>query len=288
MYFLGFMPHSPSSRLGSWLKTPIRSRLGTISLVGALKDTRGINPKSMRILGSYAMILIRSGKGQYADARGAQIEFQAGDVIFVFPDLAHAYGPQKSNSWEQVYVVFQGPQFDLLQQTEILSPSTPVWSLGPVEHWQHRLEEIFPSVPPQNDFESTRTLGRFASLITDMAATQAEAKQSPRDAWLGESMHLLAEPSAQGWLTPQQTAQRVGLSYENFRKLFAKQLGESPGAFQKRRRIEHACAMIYQSSRSFKDLADEHGFCDVFHFSKVFSQVMGESPSEFRKRVNGQ
>lgn len=281
------MPAQSSFRLGSWLKAPIRSKIGTLSLVGALQDTRGINPKSMRVLGSYALIFIRSGKGRYRDAHGQDLAFQAGDAILVFPDLAHAYGPQPGGRWEQIYTVFHGPQFELLQEAGILSPDNPLWRLGPVAHWQHRLEEIFWGDAPRSEAEAARTLGRFSSLITDMAATQAEARRSPREAWLGESMHLLAEPSAHGWLSPQEAAQRVGLSYENFRKLFAKHVGESPGAFQKRRRIEHACAMIYQSSRSFKDLADEHGFCDVFHFSKAFTQVMGESPSAYRKRVNG-
>ncbi|MBD5777900.1 helix-turn-helix domain-containing protein [Pelagicoccus sp. NFK12] len=281
------MPQSTSVRYGSWLKAPVRSQLGTISLVGSIKDTRGINPQSMRILGSYALILIRSGKGRYQDANGRDLSFKAGDAILVFPDLPHAYGPNASRKWEQIYTVFNGPQFELLQGAGILNPANPIWSLGAVDHWQHRLEEIFQVSPPQGELSSARTLGRFSALLSDMAATQAETKLSPGDAWLGESMHLLAEPSSQGWLTPQEAAQRVGLSYENFRKLFAKRVGESPGAFQKRRRIEHACAMIYQSSRSLKDLADEHGFCDVFHFSKVFSQVMGESPSAYRKRVNG-
>lgn len=241
----------------------------------------------MRTLGSYALIFIRSGKGRYRDQRGVDSPFQAGDLILVFPELPHAYG-SPSNDWEQIYVVFHGPQFELLERAGVLDPQSPLWRLGPVAHWQHRLEELFPQdAAPRNESEATRALGHFTSLITDMAAAHAAARRSPHEAWLGESMRLLAEPSAQGWLTPQETARQVGLSYENFRKLFSKHAGESPGAFQKRRRIEHACAQIYQSSRTFKDLADEHGFCDVFHFSKVFTQVMGESPSAYRKRLNG-
>jgi AraC-like DNA-binding protein len=77
------------------------------------------------------------------------------------------------------------------------------------------------------------------------------------------------------------------MSYENFRKKFSQHVGESPGHFQKRRRIEHACAAIYQGTHSFKALADELGFCDVFHFSKTFRQVVGETPKEFRAKAQG-
>ncbi|MDQ8187672.1 AraC family transcriptional regulator [Pelagicoccus sp. SDUM812002] len=281
------MPSSPSPPPGSWLKVPIRTEIGTISLAGALKDGSCIQPESMRTLGNFALIFILSGQIAYSDANGIRQSVAPGDAILVFPDLAHAYGPAAENIWEQIYIVFNGPQFELLADAGILSATPPLWRLGSVEYWQHRLEELFRETPLRHGSDATRTIGRFVNLLTDMAATHAEAQQTPQDTWLSESMRLLSEPGPNGWLTPQQTAQRVGLSYENFRKLFAKRAGESPGSFHKRRRIEHACAMIYQGSRPFKELADEHGFCDVFHFSKAFTQVMGESPSDYRKRVKG-
>jgi len=133
-----------------------------------------------------------------------------------------------------------------------------------------------------------RTMGRFLHLLTDLLATATEADRSAAEVWLDESQHLLAEPVAGNWLTPHEVARKVGLSYENFRKQFVQRTGVAPGQFQKVRRIERACAAIYQGSHGFKELADELGFCDVFHFSKVFKQVVGDTPSEFRQRVRGQ
>ena len=82
-------------------------------------------------------------------------------------------------------------------------------------------------------------------------------------------------------------ARKIGLSYENFRKRFAQLTGESPGRYQKRRRLEWGCAAIYHGELSLKQIADELGFCDVFHFSKAFKQQNGLAPSEYRKRVRG-
>jgi AraC-like DNA-binding protein len=36
-----------------------------------------------------------------------------------------------------------------------------------------------------------------------------------------------------------------------------------------------------------KQIADDLGFCDVFHFSKAFKQVVGTTPSDYRRRVSG-
>ena len=121
-----------------------------------------------------------------------------------------------------------------------------------------------------------------------MIATDEESSQrSGGERWLEKSLRLLGDRSASGWLTPSEVARQVGLSYENFRKRFAQLSGESPGHYQKRRRLEWACAAIYHGEHSFKQIADELGFCDVFHFSKAFKQEIGLTPSDYRLRVRG-
>lgn len=277
----------PTSLRLPWLKSPLTTKAGTLKLAGAIQDIPGISPQSMRVLGSYALVFMASGRGYYADSQGASHSLAPGDAVLVFPEIAHAYGPNEGAAWAQIYVVFEGPQFELLRKAAILDPARPVWHLQPVDYWRRRVEEIFQTPTPQGKATALRALGRFVHLLTDMAATNSEASRRSEDVWLDDSMHLLSEPRARGWLSPQEVASRVGLSYENFRKLFARRVGESPAKFQKRRRIEHACAAIYQDTASFKELAEELGFCDVYHFSKVFRQVMGESPSAFRRKTRG-
>lgn len=281
------MPSLLPTSAGPWLKGPLKTEAGTLKLAGAIEDIPGISPQSMRVLGSYALIYMAGGKGYYTDASGFSCTLEPGDAITVFPELPHAYGPQPGAGWTQVYVVFEGPQFDLLRSSGILRPDRPVWHLEPVDYWRRRLEEIFQTPTPQGEATALRAFGRFVHLLTDMAATDSEASRRSEDVWLEDSLHLLSEPRTRGWLSPQEVATRVGLSYENFRKLFVQRVGESPAKFQKRRRIEHACAAIYQDTANFKELAEELGFCDVYHFSKVFRQVVGETPSEFRKKARG-
>ncbi len=281
------MPSDTPSRNESWLRNPLRSQFGDLILAGRLYDRVGIDPESMRVLGDYALIYVLHGSGHYSDANGRSQQFKTGDAILVFPDIPHAYGPAAGESWEQIYVIFNGPQFDLLRGRKLLDPGHPVWHLEPPDYWRRRMEDIFHNRPRRTPTAALRAMGQWVHLLSDMAASEAEARSGPANAWLEESLHLLAERAERGWLSPQEVAQRVGLSYENFRKRFAESTGESPGQFQKRRRIEQACAAIYQGSHSFKELAGELGFCDAFHFSKVFRQIVGETPSEFRKKVRG-
>lgn len=272
----------------SWLNTPIHSRLGTLSLAGELENNPGIDAQSMRILGKYALILILDGLGFYKDDRGASADIEPGNAILVFPEIAHAYGPHKNGFWKHAYIVFEGPQFDLLRQTRVLNSAQPIWRLQPVAFWKQRLKELVQSVPGANQPSSLKTIAQFSYLLADMAATHFETRQHSDDTRIDESSTLLSEPFEGAWLSPQLVAQKLGISYESFRKRFAKRLGESPAHFQKRRRIEHACAAIYQNALTFQQLADQLGFCDVFHFSKAFRQITGEPPSVYRKRALGE
>ncbi|MCC6414839.1 MAG: helix-turn-helix transcriptional regulator [Opitutaceae bacterium] len=271
----------------AWLETPIRTSAGELQLAGALQNVRGLDPRSMRVLGSYAFIYMVKVDGYYDDANGRDISLQSGDLALVFPELAHAYGPKEGKPWDQIYFVFNGPQFDLLRQSGLLNPARPIWHLEPVNYWRHRMEEIIADEDWHTAVGTHRVMGRFLHLIYDMAAADTErTTRTARDRWLEESKRLLAGRGEDGWPSPEQVARQVGLNYDNFRKQFALKTGISPGQFQKRRKIDRACAAIYQGSHGFKELVEELDFCDAFHFSKSYKQVMGMTPSDFRKKAH--
>ena len=244
----------------------------------------------MRVLGSYALILMVTGRGYYCDARGTKRELGAGDALLVFPEIGHAYGPQPGEDWTQIYYVFAGPQFELWRRRELLRPDHPVLRLGAPEYWQQRLLSVLQNEPRETarPGAALRSFGRFLDVLAEMIATDAESTKQPQQAaWLEQSLRRLGHRNANGWLTPQEVAREVGLSYENFRKRFAELSVESPGQYQKRRRLEWACAAIYQGEQTMKEIASELGFCDVFHFSKGFKKVIGTTPSDYRRRLSG-
>jgi AraC-like DNA-binding protein len=275
-------------RSEAWLESPIRTSAGEVQLAGTIRDVRGLDPKAMRVLGSYSFIYMVKVDGYYADAHGLQRNLVSGDLVVIFPEIAHAYGSRSGRSWDQVYCVFSGPQFDFLRASGLLNPQRPVWHLEPVDYWLRRFQEVITAEAWHSEAGAKRMMGRFLHLIYDMAAADLERTvRTSRDRWLEESQRLLASPGDQGWPSPEQVARKVGLNYDNFRKQFALKVGTSPGQYQKHKKIDRACAAIYQGSHGFKELAEELEFCDVFHFSKTFKQVMGMTPSAFRKKAHG-
>jgi AraC-like DNA-binding protein len=276
------------NRSESWLHNPLRSVIGELELAGFLCDAPAIDPENMRISIRYTLVLIVEGHGYFKDKLGTNVKVGPGDVILVFPGIAHAYGPKDATKWKQVYFVFDGPQFQLWRGQGLISPEHPVLRLGAVLYWMQRLQDVFKTESSGKPGEALRAIGRFLNVLADMIAEESDFyKQSVNDIWLEKSLRLLGSHGPTGWITPQEAAIKVGLNYENFRKRFVRLTHESPGRYQKRTRLEWACSAIYQGDYSLKQIADALGFCDVFHFSKAFKHEHGITPSSYRRKIRG-
>ncbi len=271
----------------SWLKSPLSCPIGTIWMAGQLHDKSTIPVDKMRILGRSALVLVLDGRGTYADGSGIRAELEPGDTILVTPQLPHAYGGKEGTAWGQAYVVFSGPCFDQLHTAPVYRSHQPLWHLEPAEMWRQRMRDILSPRSEADPVEVLSRVGRFWQLLLDMATTDAEARRHPEDAWLEESLRLLGERHREGWMNPRQVARKVGLSYESFRKRFSERMDRAPGQYQQQRRVDLACAAIYRGTGNFKQLAEELGFCDVYHFSKAFRKQMGMPPSAYRRSVRG-
>src|SRR5690606_25726803 len=118
----------------------------------------------------------------------------AGDVVMVFPEIAHAYGPQRGEAWSQIYYVFSGPQFDLWRRRGLLRPERPVWRLGAVDYWRQRLRAVVSNETRAGTSAGAalRSFGRFLEVLAEMLAADQEASIKPlRDGWLEQGLRLL-------------------------------------------------------------------------------------------------
>ena len=283
-------PSLPTSfKTESWLNSPLKTPVGNILLAGSLRNNTGLKPTSRRVLGHYALIYLLQGAGIYQDVNSPRIPVSEGDMILIFPEIGHTYGPTIKQNWNEIHFVFDGPVFKLWRDKGILSPDKPVFHLGPHKEWYEIFQKVILPKNSHNPEEPLKALGRFIQLLnTILAKNQNIPASYERHEWLSKSQHLLSFHNDSGWLTVQEVASRTGLSYDNFRKLFSTHTGQSPGQFQKRRKIDYACACLYQAELSLKEIASELGFFDEFHFSKTFKKIVGCAPSEYRKKMAGQ
>jgi len=263
------------------------SALGGIRMSGLLPEGRGLPRRPMRVLGSYAVVYLIAGEGEYRDANGVEQPVRAGDLMLLFPDLAHRYGPPAGRTWREFFLVFDGPVFDLWRAQGLLRPSEPVLHLEPIDHWLRRLESVLGGgretgwAPPLLEVcRLQQVLGEALVGGSRGAVPQDEQRWAARACALLESDLSPSTPLAS-------LAARMNTSYELFRKRFTAVVGMPPGRYRATRLIDRACELMQQSDMTDKQIALSLGFCDEFHFSRRFRQIAGRTPTEFRRSLPG-
>src|SRR5438045_2558817 len=99
------MPQAIETRL--LFRNDARTPLGRLTMAGFIHNSAGVGGAAMRVLGSYAIVLLLEGSGRYQ------------------------YGPGAGEYWNEFYVVFDGPVFDMWRQVGLLNPAQPIQPIRP-------------------------------------------------------------------------------------------------------------------------------------------------------------
>ncbi len=253
---------------------PIGSRI----YGGHLRGIGGTGFNRFRVYGMYALILLLgSSRGRFKDKLGTNRRVEAGDLIVVFPDVPHQYGPEPGDFWEEIFIAFEGAAFEGWT-AHGLDPAHPVWRLDPLSEWSSRFFELL--TPAASRADSCRIVADIHCLIADAIAAKSPNATGPP--WLEAACQALATGAAAPSL--EETARLSGLGYENFRKAFKAATGESPIRYRNRMRVSQARMLLQRTDLPLEAIANSLGYCDPFHFSKAFKKETGCSPSDFRNR----
>jgi AraC-like DNA-binding protein/quercetin dioxygenase-like cupin family protein len=289
--FFGHMAAKPSSLSRprrTWqfrhrlaVADPLGTGLGRVVEVGFAPNTT-LGARRARVLGRYALVYVVDGRANYADAAGRKLALAAGDVLTVFPDIAHRYAPPEGEAWSQFWICFEGAVFDCWRQAGLLDPDRPVRRARPVDRWLRRFREVAPtsSGPARTLDEVARLQGLLAALCSQRPEAAGEAGWTEKACALLESANPAAGDTVAG------TAKSLGLGAEAFRKRFTRLTGVAPGGYLLSHRIDHACSLLRTGRPTNEELATRLGFCDGFHFSRRFKQVVGCSPRVFRAQLS--
>jgi len=264
----------------SALAQPAVSPLGTIRLASFVENGSGSGKGKLRRYPSYALVCLVDGLGYYRDSAGVSQTLVPGDMIWVSPSVAHDYGPQEQHFWNEFFIVFDGPIFDLWESKKLFAPLKPVQHLEAVHLWIERLIKVcHTSTTTANS--ATAAIVELQSILLDLIALQTEISESDEE-WLISAAHFI-ETLSRPNLSLAQLAKRFSLSYETFRKKFTRRFGVSPQRYRMRHLMQKAIVLLNEENRSVKETASRLGFCDEFYFSRAFRKLTGRPPSAFRK-----
>jgi AraC-like DNA-binding protein len=258
----------------------IGTPLGRIVAGGSVEDAPALLPRPVRVMPSYALIIVTEGEGSYVHDDRRRVPITTGQAVIVQPNRPHWYGPPDGQRWSEVFAVFDGPLFDLLADCGPLSTDGPVWMIGGAGAWGQRLRTLLEHDAPSGTLEAQLRVLALGRYLIEAAAENGPIGASPQ---VRKAQELLGAHRDTGW-SIQHVAAAVGLSYDQLRRRFTSELGQPPAAYRRQRRLERAAAMLRTTNLGLRQIADTVGFTDEFHLSRRFKQHYGASPSQYRSR----
>ena len=82
------------------------------------------------------------------------------------------------------------------------------------------------------------------------------------------------------------SADKHRLSHRQLNRRFKEVTGLTPQQFSVQVRIEKACKLLKESSRSLTDIGYELGFCDQSAFTAQFRKRMSMTPKQYRMQYS--
>jgi AraC-like DNA-binding protein len=97
---------------------------------------------------------------------------------------------------------------------------------------------------------------------------------------------IIMKENAENPPTTEEIAERVGLGYTWFRRIFKEYTGISPAQYQIQQRIMRAKELLTTTHLNISEIAYQLNFESSGQFATFFKNKEGITPSEFRERTH--
>jgi AraC-like DNA-binding protein len=267
-------------------QNPPKDAFGRVLLAGHLDNKTGRPAHRMRVLGSYGLVYLTAGSGTLMCDGRPPIRLSVGDLIMLFPNVPHQYGPGSDDVWSEFYIVFEGTVFDRWRKQGLIDPQEPIVRLTPVDYWLRRLKE---AISQPGMFVSQVPLvmiSRLQELLAEVIVRrQADRLDREDQEWLHIVSQRINKVPLHEPMDWPELARQVGMGYESFRKRFAAAANMPPTRYRSQQVIEEACRLIAIDRLSVTQTAERLGFPNPFYFSRRFKQITGYPPTDFKRKL---
>lgn len=232
----------------------------------------------------YCIEFVAEGQGE-AVLEGVRRALYPGVAFAYGPGVPHAIRTAPETPLLKYYVDFTGKEAEglllaagLLQGASILV--TPADEL--IQLFEN-LQRDSASEHPAAGAICT-TLLRLLLLKMQERAVPAQTSQ-PRSLALFLEAKTLLERNALQWFSAEPAALHCQISPEYLIRIFRTYAHTTPYRFLMRLKMSRAAELLLDSQLKVREIAEELGFSDPFHFSRAFKRFHGASPEHFLRRV---
>ena len=240
-----------------------------------------------RVFSEYQFLAITRGRGILETASCPHLDIQAGDLFILFPGEWHRFRPDQQTGWDENFVGFDGDYARHLMQS-FFTPGEPVLRGAVTPETVKLIRKIALLADDTSPETAPLVFADMITLITRLVLfTRVHASSERRVVRqkINAAREHILEHAFQR-INFRGLAASLGLSYTVFRRVFQKETGHAPLAYQLEIRISRARVLLEQTDLPVSEIAQHTGFANVFYFSKMFSKRAGQTPSTCRQAAS--
>jgi AraC-like DNA-binding protein len=237
-----------------------------------------------RVVPHYVAVYVLRGAGAFTDAHGRSHRVGPGCLIQHPPGETHSLVHDPDGQWAEFFFILPGDLYRTLVRLGSVGREPVVLRPGLDPALVTRCEELMEEVRRSLNHDAAMSIARGHELLVALWRAHLHQREPQHADAIDEACRALASDLHRDLDLPS-LARRLGLSYDRFRKLFRQRVGQSPGEYRIRRRIDRARTLIAEDRLSNKEVAYRLGYPDPFTFSKQFKRYVGVSPKAFRETL---
>ena len=239
-----------------------------------------------RVLDEYQLLYQPEGEGVFESAHIPETRIKPGDIFLLFPGEWHTYRPLSDKGWTSYWIGFKGKNIDDRVKAGFLSPDKPIYHVG----FNNDIIAIFEKAMKIADSEDPNYQQTLAGIVNYLIGQMyylernCELKKNSDQVDLIAKSKVMIRESLETCITIQEIAQKLGISYSSFRKLFKEYTGIAPAMYQHNLRLQLAKELLTSTDESIKEIAYRLNFGSPDYFSSKFKAKIGMKPSDFREK----
>ena len=224
----------------------------------------------------YSLSHLYDGGGRlWIDGQGER-KLNAGSLILITPGTLNRYGGTAELPYVEDSIRFCGPIADGMAEAGILLSG--VYELGTVR----RLPPIADLASDPGRDAQIRANMLLQNLLAELYFRKREHSQSSRM----EELISLIHGDPRHWWTVEELADLASLSCEALRRRVLEYTGMLPKSYVEEFKIRSAAELLLSTDFSVRNIAEQFGYHDVYHFSRRFKIRTGFSPEIYRRHFS--
>ena len=243
-----------------------------------------------RVLNEYQLLYITRGGGKFASRTTGSGRYQPvseGNMFLLFPGEWHNYMPNRETGWDEYWIGFQGSHIDYWTANGFFSREKPIYNVGiHNEIVQLYQQAIRVAIEQKSGFQ--QVLSGIVNYLLGLACSYDKNyvfETSEIIDQIGRAKILIAAQFKT--IRPKQIADKLNMSYSNFRKIFKEYTGFAPAQYIQEMKLTKAKELLTNSSMPIKEIAYLMGFENHEYFFTAFKKKNGVTPADYRHLTQG-